>query len=82
VVDAARRGYAFTARRPARALDDLLTANPALTRAEQQAQLSALLPDLHPIPFDPAVLRAWSRWDASHGLLQRPVEIDRAFDLD
>jgi ABC-type nitrate/sulfonate/bicarbonate transport system substrate-binding protein len=81
VVAATRRGYAFTERQPAQALDDLLAANPALDRAEQQAQLDALLPDLHPAPFDPATLRAWSRWDVKHGLLQHPVEVDRAFDL-
>jgi putative hydroxymethylpyrimidine transport system substrate-binding protein len=81
VVAATRRGYAFAEARPSAALDDLLAADPALDRAEQQAQLDALLPDLHPAPFDPAVLRAWSRWDVAHGLLEHPVEIDRAFDL-
>jgi putative hydroxymethylpyrimidine transport system substrate-binding protein len=81
VVAATRRGYAFAERRPAQALDDLLAADPALDRAEQQAQLTVLRPDLHPAPFDPAVLRAWSHWDVSHGLLQHPVEVDRAFDL-
>jgi putative hydroxymethylpyrimidine transport system substrate-binding protein len=81
VVNATRRGYAFAVRQPAQALDDLLAADPALDRADQQAQLNALLPDLSPAPFDPHVLRAWSRWDVTHGLLQHPVEIDRAFDL-
>jgi putative hydroxymethylpyrimidine transport system substrate-binding protein len=81
VVDATRRGYAFVKRSPDEALDDLLAADPALDRAEQQAQLDALLPDLGPAPFDPAILQAWSNWDVAHGLLQHPVEIDRAFDL-
>jgi ABC-type nitrate/sulfonate/bicarbonate transport system substrate-binding protein len=81
MVAATRRGYAFAEQQPARALDDLLAADPALDRTEQQAQLNALLPDLHPAPFDPAVLRAWSRWDVSHNLLQRQVEIGKAFDL-
>jgi putative hydroxymethylpyrimidine transport system substrate-binding protein len=81
VVAATRRGYAFTERQPSHALDDLLAADPALDRAEQQAQLKALLSDLHPAPFDPAVLRAWSTWDVTHGLLQHPVKVDRAFDL-
>jgi putative hydroxymethylpyrimidine transport system substrate-binding protein len=80
VVDATRRGYAFAVRNPAQALDGLLGADPALDRAEQQAQLDALLPDLHPAPFDPAVLRAWSGWDVAHGLLRRPVDISQAFD--
>jgi ABC-type nitrate/sulfonate/bicarbonate transport system substrate-binding protein len=81
VVAATRRGYAFTEQQPAKALDDLLTANPALDRTEQQAQLNALLPNLHPAPFDPRVLRAWSTWDVEHGLLTHPVEIRQAFRL-
>ncbi len=81
LVDATRRGYAFAAHQPAQALDDLLAANPALDRAEQKAQLDALLPDLHPAPFDPRTLRAWSDWDVTHGLLQHPVDLDRTFDL-
>ena len=43
VVSATRRGYALARRRPARALDDLLAANPDLDRSETQAQLRALL---------------------------------------
>jgi ABC-type nitrate/sulfonate/bicarbonate transport system substrate-binding protein len=81
VVAATRRGYAFTERQPTRTLDDLLAADPALNRAEQQAQLDVLLPDLHPTPFDPTVLRKWSSWDVTHGLLQHPVDIAVAFDL-
>jgi ABC-type nitrate/sulfonate/bicarbonate transport system substrate-binding protein len=81
VVAAIRRGYAFAEQHPAQALDDLLAADPALDRADQQAQLKALLPDLHPARFDPKILRAWSTWDVAHGLLQHPVEIDKAFDL-
>jgi putative hydroxymethylpyrimidine transport system substrate-binding protein len=82
VVGATRRGYAFAEQRPAQALDDLLAAEPALARAEQQAQLNALLPDLHPVPFDPRVLRAWAAWDLEQGLLQRPLDISAAFQLE
>jgi putative hydroxymethylpyrimidine transport system substrate-binding protein len=81
VVTATRRGYAFAEQDPAQALDDLLAADPALDLAEQQAQLKVLLPDLHPAPFDPQVLREWSSWDVTHGLLQHPVPIKQAFDL-
>jgi putative hydroxymethylpyrimidine transport system substrate-binding protein len=81
VVDATSRGYAFVEDNPDKALDDLLAADPALDRAEQQAQLVALLPDLRPAPFDPAVLRAWAAWDLAHGLLQRPLNVAAAFDL-
>jgi putative hydroxymethylpyrimidine transport system substrate-binding protein len=81
MVAATKRGYALTQRNPTAALNALLAADPALDRAEQQAQLDALLPDLQPAPFDPAVLRAWATWDVQHGLLQHRVDIDAAFNL-
>jgi ABC-type nitrate/sulfonate/bicarbonate transport system substrate-binding protein len=81
VVAATEAGYELTVEEPERALDDLLAANPALDRAEQQAQLNALLPDLRPAPFDPKLLREWSSWDVQHGLLDAPVDIDEAFQL-
>jgi len=79
VVAATRRGYALAVRDPERALDDLLAEAPGLDRGEQAAQLRALLPDLRPAPFDPAVLRAWARWDLAHGLLERPLDVEAAF---
>ncbi|MEX2106853.1 MAG: ABC transporter substrate-binding protein [Solirubrobacterales bacterium] len=81
VVAATRRGYGFAASRPAKALDDLLAADPALERGDQAAQLRALLPDLRPRPFDPAILRAWAAWDLEHGLVKRPVDLEAAFYL-
>lgn len=81
VLTATRRGYAFATARPGQALNDLVAAEPALDRAEQRAQLTALLPALRPHPFDPKVLREWAAWDLDHGLLQEPVEVSRAFDL-
>jgi putative hydroxymethylpyrimidine transport system substrate-binding protein len=81
VVDATRRGYAIARTHPSRALADLLAADPALERDEQAAQLQALLPDLAPRPFDPTVLREWAAWDLEHGLLERPLDVNRAFDL-
>jgi putative hydroxymethylpyrimidine transport system substrate-binding protein len=62
-------GYEFTQDHPDQALDDLLAADPALNRGEQEAQLQALLPDLEPDPFDPAVLRQWARWAGENNLL-------------
>ncbi|HEU5105533.1 MAG TPA: ABC transporter substrate-binding protein [Solirubrobacterales bacterium] len=79
VVSATRRGYAYTREDPEAALDDLLDANPELDRAEQQAQLEALLPILRPRPFNPAVLKAWADWDLEHGLLERPLSVEQAF---
>lgn len=81
VAEATAAGYAFAAGHPQRALDDLLAANPALDRAEQEAQLRALLPILEPAPFDPSVLREWSSWDVEHGLLEGPVNPVDAFQL-
>lgn len=74
-------GYRSAVEDPEAALDDLLAANPELDRAEQRAQLGALLPILHPRPFDRRVLREWAAWDLRHGLLQRPLDVGAAFDL-
>jgi len=81
MVAATRRGYAFTEAHPWQALNDLLEADPALERAEQAAQLKVLLPDLQPLPFDPAVLDEWAAWDLEHGLLEEPLDVSSAFDL-
>jgi putative hydroxymethylpyrimidine transport system substrate-binding protein len=81
VLAATTKGYELTVHDPRRALDDLLAEVPSLDRGEQQAQLKALLPDLDPEPFDPAVLRAWASWDLEHGLLERPLDVGAAFEL-
>lgn len=81
VVAATKRGYGFAEQNPNGALDDLLSANPELDRAEQQAQLNVLLPILRPEPFDQAVLEAWATWDLKHGLLEEPLEVSKAFRL-
>jgi putative hydroxymethylpyrimidine transport system substrate-binding protein len=81
VVAATTRGYEFVSDHPVRGLDDLLAEVPSLDRADQAAQLHALLPDLHPAPFDRALLGEWATWDLQHGLLERPLDVDRAFRL-
>jgi putative hydroxymethylpyrimidine transport system substrate-binding protein len=78
---ATRRGYALAVRDPDQALDDLLAAVPDLNRSEQAAQLRALLADLRPAPFEPAILRSWARWDLEHGLLREPLDVSAAFEL-
>jgi NitT/TauT family transport system substrate-binding protein/putative hydroxymethylpyrimidine transport system substrate-binding protein len=78
---ATTHGYEFAVAQPARALDDLLAEVPSLDRAEQQAELKVLLPDLRPLPFKPAVLHAWAAWDLQHGLLERPLDVKAAFEL-
>ncbi len=80
VVDATWRGYELTVQNPAQGLDDLLAEVPSLERADQQAQLRALLPDLHPLPFKMAVLHKWAAWDLEHGLLEKPLDVAAAFD--
>lgn len=82
MVAATTRGYELASEDPAEALEDLLSAVPSLDRADQAAQLHALKPDLHPAPFDPAVLREWAAWDLAHGLLDRPLDVDSAFQLN
>ncbi|HEX2393522.1 MAG TPA: ABC transporter substrate-binding protein [Solirubrobacterales bacterium] len=80
VVAASSRGYGFAEQHPDQALADLLAANDSLNRADQAAQLKVLLPDLHPDPFDPAILKAWAAWDLEHGLLERPLDVGSAFE--
>jgi NitT/TauT family transport system substrate-binding protein/putative hydroxymethylpyrimidine transport system substrate-binding protein len=79
VVEATKRGYGFAVDHPKQALNDLLAEVPSLNRADEQAQLAALLPDLHPAPFNQAVLQAWAAWDLKHGLLERPLDVEAAF---
>ncbi len=81
MVAATTRGYRFASRHPAEALDDLLAEVPELDRADQAAQLRALLPDLHPAPFDSKVLHEWAAWDLQHGLLKRPLDVNDAFQI-
>jgi NitT/TauT family transport system substrate-binding protein/putative hydroxymethylpyrimidine transport system substrate-binding protein len=81
VVGATTRGYEFASAHPAEALDDLLAAVPSLERGDEEAQLSALRPDLRPAPLDPKVLREWAAWDLEHGILERPLDVDAAFRL-
>jgi ABC-type nitrate/sulfonate/bicarbonate transport system substrate-binding protein len=81
MVAATRRGYNFTVSEPQQALGDILAANPTLEREDVAAQLKVLLPALHPDPFKESVLKEWSGWASSHGLLPKPLEVKSAFDL-
>jgi ABC-type nitrate/sulfonate/bicarbonate transport system substrate-binding protein len=78
MIAATRRGYAFAERNPGAALDDLLAADPSLERADQDAQLHALLPVLAPHPFNARVLHEWATWDLDHGLLEKPLDVEQA----
>jgi NitT/TauT family transport system substrate-binding protein/putative hydroxymethylpyrimidine transport system substrate-binding protein len=81
MVAATGRGYELAFERPARALDDLLAADPGLDRADQAKQLRALRPALRPAPFDREVLEEWAAWDLEHGLLEWPLDVKTAFLL-
>jgi NitT/TauT family transport system substrate-binding protein/putative hydroxymethylpyrimidine transport system substrate-binding protein len=82
VAKATERGYRLTTRDPERGLGDLLSSVSGLDRGEQRAQLQALLDaDAFSPPgrFHTAALNAWSRWDAIHGILRRPIDVGDAF---
>jgi putative hydroxymethylpyrimidine transport system substrate-binding protein len=81
VVSATRRGYGFAEGNPDAALEDLLEADKSLERADQEAQLEALIPVLDPKPFDLKVLEDWASWDLEHGLLEKPLDVEEAFQL-
>jgi putative hydroxymethylpyrimidine transport system substrate-binding protein len=81
MVQATTEGYEFTEKDPSKALDDLIAANPSLEKDDTEAQLNVLLPALHPDPFKESVLKEWSAWATSHGLLPKPLDVRKAFDL-
>lgn len=82
VVAATRGGYVVAGHEPAEALDDLLTADPSLDRADQAAELRALNGAgafRHPGIFDMPTLAAWAHWEAAHGIVKRPPQVKRTF---
>jgi putative hydroxymethylpyrimidine transport system substrate-binding protein len=79
MVRATTRGYDFAVRHPTAALNDLVAATPGLDRADQRAQLNALLPILDPAPFSYPVLERWASWDVGHGLLHREPTVGALF---
>jgi ABC-type nitrate/sulfonate/bicarbonate transport system substrate-binding protein len=81
MVEATRRGYAAAVADPRRAVTALLAVFGELDRTDQLAQMRVLRPFLEPHPFDPALLREWAAWDLEHGLLERPLDVEAAFDL-
>jgi putative hydroxymethylpyrimidine transport system substrate-binding protein len=80
VVAATERGYRFTLARPRESLGDLAESVPGIDRGLQDAELRALLPALRPVGLlEPAILLRWARWDAAHGILDRPPRVRRLF---
>jgi putative hydroxymethylpyrimidine transport system substrate-binding protein len=82
IVAATRGGYVIAEHQPGEALDDLMEADPSLDRADQAAELRALNQAdafRDPTEFDMAVLPAWARWEAAHGIVERPPDPRRMF---
>jgi putative hydroxymethylpyrimidine transport system substrate-binding protein len=81
-VGATSRGYASAVRQPGSALSALIEAVPDLDPADQHAELDALL-GTHafspPGRFDLSSLRAWARWDHSHGVVARLPSVRETF---
>jgi putative hydroxymethylpyrimidine transport system substrate-binding protein len=71
-------GYRFEVEHPQRALSDLLAGSSGLNRAEQAAQLRALLAAHAVKPDDaflvPTKVTRWLRWEIDHGILAQPLE--------
>jgi putative hydroxymethylpyrimidine transport system substrate-binding protein len=83
VVEATVEGYEIAVDDPDAALAALLDGVDGLDAGEQQAQLDALLPALSPVGvLDLEVLEAWARWDAEHGIVETPPDIDEAFNTN
>jgi putative hydroxymethylpyrimidine transport system substrate-binding protein len=79
------RGYQEVLNDPESAVAEELHAAPDLDRAQLQAQLDAVSPALvGNAPrfgaLQPAVLRAWSRWEARFGIVRHPPDVAATFD--
>jgi ABC-type nitrate/sulfonate/bicarbonate transport system substrate-binding protein len=82
VVEATAHGYSLVNGDPARALDDLLAADPSLDRADQAAELRALTSARafrDPGEFDWPVLESWAEWEARNGIVKRAPEVSATF---
>jgi putative hydroxymethylpyrimidine transport system substrate-binding protein len=85
-VRALQRGYEQAQADPESAIGAMLDADPALSRDELAAQMDAVTPAFTAGArgvgeLRPAVLRAWAAWDRRFGILKRPLDVSRAFDL-
>jgi putative hydroxymethylpyrimidine transport system substrate-binding protein len=79
---ATMRGYELTEQDSTKALADLFAANPSLDQLEQQERMSFVAPYIHPAPFNPAILREWAAWDLKNGILEKPLDVGQAFDVE
>jgi putative hydroxymethylpyrimidine transport system substrate-binding protein len=84
-IRALQRGYGDAQDDPESAVSTMLQREPSLDRASLSAQLDAVAPAFTAGADEfgqlrPATLRAWSAWDAKFGILEHPIDVDRAFD--
>jgi putative hydroxymethylpyrimidine transport system substrate-binding protein len=85
-IRALQRGYQQAQADPESAVAAMLDADPSLDRAELAAQMDAVAPAFTAGArgvgeLRPAVLRAWATWDRRFGILRRPLDVSRAFEL-
>jgi ABC-type nitrate/sulfonate/bicarbonate transport system substrate-binding protein len=84
-IRALQRGYGEVQVDPESAVAAMVSAEPDLKAGEVAAQLDAVAPAFTAGAaaygqLRPAVLEAWARWDREFGILERPLDVERAFD--
>ena len=85
VIRALQRGYGEAQADPESAVAALTAAVRGLDRAELGAQMDAVGPAFTAGAraygeLRDGVLREWAAWDLEFGILERPLDTDRAFD--
>src|SRR5215208_3532201 len=79
---ALRRGVEATLDDPDAAASEIARASGGTDLRLVRAQLDALRPVVTPpLRMDRAVVEEWARWDAQVGIVERPVDVRRAFDF-
>jgi putative hydroxymethylpyrimidine transport system substrate-binding protein len=84
-IRALQRGYGEAQSDPESALSAMLDSERGLDRAALRAQLDAVAPEFTAGArafgeLRPRVLREWAAWDARFGILEEPIDVNRAFD--
>jgi ABC-type nitrate/sulfonate/bicarbonate transport system substrate-binding protein len=84
-IRALQRGYGEVQVDPESAVAAMVSAEPDLKQDELAAQLDAVSPAFTAGAaaygqLRPAVLEEWARWDREFGILERPLDVGRAFD--
>jgi putative hydroxymethylpyrimidine transport system substrate-binding protein len=85
-IRALQRGYTEAQTDPESAVSALVDADSGLDRAAAAAQLDAVAPAFTAGAraygqLRPDVLREWAAWDLEFGILDRPLDVQRAFDF-